>query len=192
MDTFPIFSFPTEEAFAGWLDTNHTLDGIWLRFYKKNSHITSLTYDQALDVALCYGWIDSQVKKYDEISYIQKFTPRRGKSIWSKRNTQHITRLIKEGKMKSSGLLQVEQAKKDGRWKNAYHSASEMLIPSDLSAELSKLPKAQKFFESLTKANRYAITWRLQTAKTPQTRARRLQTILTMLENGESFHKQKT
>lgn len=184
-----ILSFTSPKEWRGWLEKHHdSSTGIWVQFYKKASGITALTYAEALDEALCYGWIDSQVKKYDESSYIQKFTPRKSKSIWSKVNREHVTRLIKEGRMTSAGLQQVEDAKKDGRWDNAYDSPTSMEIPKDFLSDLSKFPKAKSFFETLNKSNIYAIAWRLQTAKKTETREKRKKVIIEMLEKGEKFH----
>ena len=156
--------------------------------FKKNSGIKSIVYAEALDVALCYGWIDGLVNKYDEVSYIQKFTPRRAKSMWSIRNQEHVARLAKEGKMKPSGLMEVERAKADGRWDKAYNSPSNMEVPKDFIQLLSQHPKAFLFFESLNKTNRYTIGYRLQTAKTSETREKRLKEILAMLEKEQKFH----
>ena len=147
-----------------------------------------MTYAEALDEALCYGWIDGQLDKYDEKSWLRKFTPRRPKSVWSKRNIAHIDRMTRAGKMKSAGRKEVEAAKADGRWKRAYDSPSAMQIPADFLKALSQDKKAKAFFATLNKANTYAIAWRLQTAKRPETRAKRLQAILAKLKKGEKFH----
>jgi uncharacterized protein YdeI (YjbR/CyaY-like superfamily) len=184
-----ILSFESSEQWNEWLEKNHAESvGIWLRFFKKNSGVLTISYAQALDVALCYGWIDSQTKRYDENSYLQKFTPRRAKSIWSMNNTAHIKRLIKTGKMKPAGLRQVEEAKKDGRWDRAYNSPSTIVMPDDFLKELAKDKKAKAFFETLNKSNTYAIAWRLQTAKKSETRAKRMTAIIAMLSNGEKLH----
>ena len=185
----PVLSFSTQKEWHNWLDKNYTNEkGIWLRFYKKDSDIKSINYAEALDEALCYGWIDGQAKKYDEKSWLQKFTPRRERSIWSKRNIEHIERLNKTGRMKPSGINEVEKAKADGRWNEAYDPPSKMNPPDEFLKKLSKNKKAEKFYNSLNKTNKYAINWRLQTAKKPETRERRMMTILKMLENGETFH----
>ncbi len=182
-------TFASQVAFEAWLRQHHAdTDGIWLRMYKKASGKPTVTYNEALTVALCYGWIDGQVKTFDEASYIQKFTPRRARSSWSKRNIGLVEQLIKDGKMQPSGLKQIEAAKADGRWAAAYDSPSTMTIPEDFLAELKKDTQAFSFFESLTKANKYAIGYRLQTAKKPETRARRMQQILGMLSEGKKFH----
>ena len=172
-----------------WLEKNH-LDssGIWLRIFKKNSGVLSVNYDQALDEALCFGWIDGQVKSYDELSYIQKFTPRRARSMWSKRNIEHVKRLENEGRMRASGIKEAEAAKNDGRWDNSYDSPSNMTIPEDFMNELSKDPVTAGFYNNLNKTNKYAIAWRLQTAKKPETRAKRMKAIIEMLSKGKKFH----
>ena len=184
-----IIFFGSPVEWEQWLGHNHaTSKGIWLRFYKKGSGIASVYYAEALDVALCYGWIDGQLKKYDELSYIQRFTPRRPQSIWSKRNIEHIARLTNEGRMKPAGLKEAESAKADGRWEVAYDSQGAMSLPDDFRKELTKNEKALAFYKSLNKANQYAIAWRLQTAKRPETREKRKQEILQMLAREEKFH----
>jgi uncharacterized protein YdeI (YjbR/CyaY-like superfamily) len=168
-------SFTSSKEWRKWLAANHAKSkGIWLRFFKKDSGEKTVTYAEALQEALCYGWIDGQANKYDARSYIQKFTPRRPKSIWSKRNTEIAERLIQEGKMKKAGMQQVELAKADGRWQQAYDSPKNMTLPEDFLQQLSKDKKAKAFFDGLNKANQYAIAWRLQTAKKPETREKRL------------------
>ena len=184
-----IISFVSQNRFESWLEENNSLnEGIWVRFYKKDSLIISLNYREALDVALCYGWIDGQVKKYDDLSYIQKFTPRRSKSMWSKRNKDHVSRLENENRMKPSGIREVEKAKNDCRWDKAYDSPGKMIVPDDFILELSKNKKALEFFESLNKTNKYTIGWRLQTAKNAEARGKRMKEILSMMEKGEKFH----
>ena len=186
---FEVIAFKNPEDWNGWLSEHHSIsNGIWIRLFKKDSGMKSLTHDGALDEALCYGWIDGQAKKYDEKSWIQKFTPRRAGSIWSKRNINRVEALIKAGRMKASGLEEINEAKKDGRWEKAYDSPSNMKIPGDFLKELSKDKKALKFFESLNKTNKYTIVWRLQTAKKPETRSNRMNKILDMLSKGEKFY----
>jgi len=188
-DNLPIISFESPSEWAEWLAANHTQQsGIWLRIFKKGSGVTSITYAEALDEALCYGWIDGQANKYDEHSWLQRFTPRRKKSIWSKVNTQHVERLIKAGKMKAAGLQEVEAAEQDGRWQQAYDSQKNFTIPEDFLRELEKDSKAKSFFETLNKTNLYSIAFRLQTAKKPETREKRMKAILEMLSKGEKFH----
>lgn len=184
-----VLSFKKAKEFEKWLAKNHILClGIWLRFFKKGSAQKTITHEEALDEALCYGWIDGQLKKYDAMSWIHKFTPRGAKSIWSKKNTSHAERLIAIGKMKPSGLAEVEKAKADGRWARAYDSPAEMKIPEDFMTALFKDKKAKTFFDSLNRANKYAIAWRLQTAKKTETREKRIKTILEMLSKEQKFH----
>jgi uncharacterized protein YdeI (YjbR/CyaY-like superfamily) len=184
-----ILAFASSNEWKQWLAANHNrLQGVWLRFYKKDSGVPSVSYDEALDEALCYGWIDGQLKPYDGKSWLRKYTPRRAKSPWSKRNIEHVRRLIKSGRLKSAGLKEVEAAKVDGRWKNAYDPGSTIPMPADFLKKLSKMKKAKEFFETLNKANTYAIAWRLQTAIKPETRKKRLTTILAMLAKGEKLH----
>ena len=153
-----IISFESQNHFERWMEENNSLtEGIWVRFYKKDSLVISINYQEALDVALCYGWIDGQVKKFDNLSYIQKFTPRRSKSMWSKRNKDHVSRLEKENRMKPSGIREVEKAINDGRWDKAYDSPGKMIVPEDFILELSKNKKAFEFYEKLNKTNKYTI-----------------------------------
>ena len=181
--------FKTAKAFGVWLKKNHaTSPGIWMQFYKKASGVKTVVYAEALDEALCFGWIDSQAKSFDEHSYLQRFGPRKPKSIWSKRNRLHIARLTKEGRMAPAGLAQVAAAKKDGRWESAYDSPKDMVVPDDFLKALSKHKKAEQFFNTLNKTNRYSIVWRLQTAKKPETRERRMKQIIETLKKGEKFH----
>lgn len=185
----PIHLFSSQEEFEDWLFKNHaSSQGVWLQMYKKAAKRTSINYDQALDVALCYGWIDGQANSYNTDSYLQKFTPRRARSIWSKRNTEHVARLIKLGKMKPAGLAEIERAKADGRWEKAYDAQSTSKIPDDFLKALEKNKKAKAFFATLNKTNLYSIAWRLQTAKKSETRTKRMGAIIAMLEKGEKFH----
>jgi uncharacterized protein YdeI (YjbR/CyaY-like superfamily) len=185
----PIIAFKSAAKWEAWLAKNHALsNGIWLRFFKKDSGVASVTHDEALDKALCYGWIDGQLQKYDGQSWLQKFTPRGTKSIWSKRNIEHVTRLCKANKMKPAGLKQMELAQADGRWAQAYDSPRAMQVPEDFLDRLARNKKAQKFFGTLNRANLYSIAWRLQTAKKPETREKRMKAILQMVARGETFH----
>lgn len=186
---YEIIEFKNQASFRDWLESNgQEANGAWLRIYKKASNVTTITYAEALDEALCYGWIDGLKKSYDEISYLQKFTPRRPKSVWSKRNIEHIERLTEAGLMTEAGLLEVEKAQADGRWAAAYDTFTSMKVPEFFLAELRKRPKAETFFNELNKTNRYAIAWRLQTAKTEATRLRRAEKIIAMLEAGQKLH----
>ena len=184
-----IIPFPTPAALRKWLSANHRASpGLWLRIFKKGSDTASVTYAEALDEALCFGWIDGQKQKHDELSWLQKFTPRRARGGWSKINTQPAERLIREGRMKPAGQAEIDAAKKDGRWQAAYDSPGNATFPDDFLAALAKDRNAETFFNSLNKANRYAIAYRLQTAKRPETRQRRMDLILAMLSRGEAFH----
>ena len=181
--------FRTAAGFRKWLGANHRqMEGIWLRIFKKDSGEPSITYAEALDEALCFGWIDGQKQRHDELSWRQRFTRRRQGSAWSKINTQHAERLIAAGRMKPAGQREVDAAKTDGRWKAAYHSSRNATFPEDFLAALRRNKKAKAFFESLNKANLYAIAYRLQTAKKPETKQRRMEKILAMLARGEAFH----
>ena len=188
-DNLPIISFETPAQWAQWLAANHAeSSGVWLRMFKKGTGIPSINYAEALDEALCYGWIDGQKNKYDDESWLQRFTPRRAKSIWSKINTGHVERLIKAGRMKAAGTKEIEAAKLDGRWQRAYDSHKNMTLPEDFLKELEQDPQAKAFFATLNKTNLYAIAFRLQTAKKPETREKRMKQILEMLSKGEKHH----
>lgn len=185
----PILTFTSTEDFTSWLAKHHKgSPGIWIRHFKIKSGVPTITYAEALDVALCYGWIDGQKKAYDTESWLQKFTPRRRKSIWSQRNREHVERLYKSGMMHAAGIEEVEAAKADGRWQQAYESPGNMIVPTDFLKELAKDKKAEAFFKTLNKTNIYSIVWRLQTAKKPETRSKRMKAILEMLKKGEKFH----
>ncbi|MEO6393679.1 MAG: YdeI/OmpD-associated family protein [Pyrinomonadaceae bacterium] len=185
----PVLEFKTLAAWEKWLAKNHdSSPGVWMRVFKKASGIKSIEIKEALDGALCFGWIDGQRNSYDEFSYLQKYTQRRAKSIWSKVNVTNVARLIETGKMQPAGHAQIEAAKADGRWAQAYDSVKEMQVPEDFLKELRKDKKALAFFETLNSQNRYAIGFRLQTAKKPETRERRLKLFIQMMKNGEKFH----
>ncbi len=185
----PVLPFTHRAAWKKWLDRNHaTSSGVWIHFAKKASGIPSVTYAEALDVALCYGWIDSQKKGHDEKTFLQKFTPRGARSIWSTINRDKVRALTESGDMHAAGLAEVERAKKDGRWDAAYEGQARAQIPPDLQAELDARPRAAKFFAKLSSQNRYAILFRLHTAKKPETRAKRLAIFVAMLERGETLH----
>jgi uncharacterized protein YdeI (YjbR/CyaY-like superfamily) len=184
-----IISFASSRDLRAWLAKNHSQsDGIWLRIYKKDAEVPTVTYAEALDQALCYGWIDGQKKPYDGQSWLQRFTPRRSKSRWSKKNTEHAERLIASGEMVPTGMKEVEAAKADGRWSAAYDAFGKAAVPEDFLKELFRHKKAHAFFKTLNKTNLYSIVYRLQTAKKPETRERRLRAIIEMLSRGEKFH----
>ncbi len=183
-----IVLFEDSGAFAEWLDRHHRESpGVWLRLAKKGAALRSLSYAEALDVALCYGWIDSQKKGCDEESWLQKFGPRGPKSLWSKINRDKIEALTAAGRMKEAGSDAVERAKVDGRWDAAYDSQRTATVPDDLQAELDRSPAARDFFASLDGANRYAVLFRVQTAR-PEARPARIATLVAMLERGEKIH----
>ncbi len=172
-----------------WLSKNHAKSpGVWLQIAKKDGAVKSVSYAEALEVALCYGWIDGQKKGFDASTWLQKFSPRGPRSIWSKINREKAEALIKSGRMQPAGLAAIELAKKNGRWEAAYDSHRTSTVPDDLQAALNQNPKAKAFFATLDSANRYAILFRLQTAKKTETRARRLEQFVRMLENHEKIH----
>lgn len=186
---YEIVEFHDQSTFRDWLVVHGgDTSGIWLRIYKKASNITSIAYAEALDEALCFGWIDGQKKSYDELSFLQKFTPRQPRSMWSKRNIEHVNRLKEADLMTPAGLLEVEKAQAGGRWEAAYDTPTNMQVPDYFLKELSKHPKAESFYATLNKANTYAIGWRLQTAKTEATRLRRAEKIIEMLDAGKKLH----
>ncbi len=180
-------------AWRAWLGEHHEDSvGVWLVLAKKGTvDPTSLSYDQALDEALCHGWIDGQTRRLDESTYRQRFTPRRAKSPWSKRNVEMVKRLVAEGKMEAAGTAAVERAKADGRWKAAYAGQATMEVPADLRAALAAEPRAQAMFEILTSQNRYAVLYRIQNAKHADTRDRRIAQFVAMLSRGETIHPQR-
>lgn len=181
--------FADVRAFAAYLETHHsTSTGIWLRLAKKGSGLSSLTYDEALDVALAHGWIDGQKKPYDDRSWLQRFTPRSARSIWSKRNRDRIAALVDAGKMHPRGLAEVERARQDGRWDAAYDSPSKASVPDDLASALAQNKKAAAFFATLNSRNRFSILFRVQQAKKPETRARRIAEFVAMLARGEKLY----
>jgi uncharacterized protein YdeI (YjbR/CyaY-like superfamily) len=180
-------------AFRDWLDANGARsDGVWLVLAKKHTtDPTSLTYAEALEEALCHGWIDGQKRSRDATTFMQRFTPRRRTSQWSKRNVDLAERLIEDGRMQPSGLVEIEQAKADGRWAAAYSGQAAATVPPDLAAALAGNAAASKMFASLNGANRYAVLYRIETAKRPETRARRIEQFVEMLARGETIHPQQ-
>lgn len=181
--------FGSAEAFRSWLDKHHAQpNGIRLKIAKKGTGVASVTYSEALDEALCYGWIDGQREAFDETWFVQRFTPRRARSRWSKINRERVERLIAEGRMQPAGLAQVEAAKADGRWDAAYEGSRTATVPQDLQAALDADPRAKAFFETLNSANRYAIVYRVQDAKRPETRAKRIAQFVEMCREGRTLH----
>ena len=180
-------------AWLNWLREHHEAsDGIWLVLAKKNvTTPTSLSYDEALEEALCHGWIDGQRRGRDEHTFIQRYTPRRPRSLWSKRNVDLVARMETEGRMRPAGRAQVELAKADGRWDKAYDGSRAQEVPPDLAAALAAEPKAQAMFEILTSANRFAVVFRVNDAKRPETRAKRIALYVRQLSRGETIYPQK-
>jgi uncharacterized protein YdeI (YjbR/CyaY-like superfamily) len=188
-DSLPIEAFETQQDWEKWLTEHHTdAEGVWLKLAKKETGIPSINYAEALDSALCYGWIDGQKASFDDTYWLQKFTPRRSKSIWSKVNCNKAMALIAEGRMQPAGIRQVELAKADGRWDVAYESQSKITIPPDFQSELDKNQQAKDFFSTLDSANRYAILFRIQTAKKPATRSARITKFIEMLAQNQKIH----
>lgn len=182
-------SFDSQKSWERWLKSNHaTSPGVWLRIGKKETAEASVTYDEAVEAALCYGWIDGQKKAKDEAAWLQRFTPRGPRSVWSRNNKEKAEKLIAAGRMAAYGLAAVEKARGDGRWDAAYQSQSAATVPEDLEAALDADPEARAFFSTLSSVNRYAILFRLQTAKRPETRARRLNAFLVMLRRHLTIH----
>jgi uncharacterized protein YdeI (YjbR/CyaY-like superfamily) len=185
----PVLLFESRQTWHGWLHTHHIeSSGAWLKLAKKSSGHTSISYDEALEEALCYGWIDGQKQRYDNHYWMQKFTPRGPKSLWSKINVAKIEALLQSDKMQPAGLAAVEMGRKSGAWNAAYDSPSTTTVPKDFQTALEENPKAKQFFETLNKANVYGFCWRIQTAKKPETRKARIDTFIDMLNRGEKLH----
>jgi uncharacterized protein YdeI (YjbR/CyaY-like superfamily) len=185
----PIRAFPTREAWAVWLDEHHAgSQGVWLAIPKKGGGEAGVSYADALEVALCYGWIDGQKGKLDERFWLQRFTPRRPGSVWSRVNRDKVLELIARDEMRPAGLREVERAQADGRWDAAYEPASTMTVPDDFREALASNPAAEAFFTTLDRANRFAILYRVHSAKKPETRIRRIETLVAMLADGKKLH----
>lgn len=185
----PTLAFASQAKLLAWYAKNHdTSPGIWLKVAKKDSGIVSVTIVEALDVALCYGWIDGQRMPFDDKYYLQKYTPRRPKSIWSKINVEKVERLIKGGEMQPAGLKAIEAAKADGRWAKAYDGQKTMTVPEDFQAALNKSKKAKAFFETLNRVNRFAILFRIHNVKKAETRTKKIKQFIEMLEKGEKIY----
>lgn len=184
-----LVAFADQAAWREWLAANHDKQGaVWIKIAKKDSGVPSVTRDQALDEALCFGWIDAIAHPLDDKYYLQKYTKRRPKGTWSKRNVGKIAQLTAAGKMHQAGIAEVEAAKADGRWDMAYDSPTNMTMPQDFKVALEANPKAKAFYDTLNKTNVYAFLWRIQTAKRPETRQNRIAKFIAMLEQGETFH----
>jgi uncharacterized protein YdeI (YjbR/CyaY-like superfamily) len=185
----PVLAFPDAQALEAWLEAQgRTSPGIWLRLAKTGARLASVAKAEAIDAALCFGWIDGQLDKYDEESWLIRLTPRRPRSKWSARNKARALELIAEGRMRPHGLAEIEAAKADGRWEAAYAPQSSIEVPADLQAALDANPKAAAFFATLKGANRYAVLYRIGEAKKPETRAARIAKFVGMLERGETLH----
>jgi uncharacterized protein YdeI (YjbR/CyaY-like superfamily) len=185
--------FASSDELEAWLEEHHAeSDGIWLKIAKKESKLESVSYAEALDVALCFGWIDGQKDKLDERYWLQRFTPRRAKSIWSQINREKVAALIAQKRMRPSGMKQIELARADGRWDAAYAGQRAAQVPADFAAALAKNARAEKFFAALDSANRYAILFRLQNVKRPETRARKVTEFVAMMRDGRRLHERGT
>jgi uncharacterized protein YdeI (YjbR/CyaY-like superfamily) len=185
----PILAFPSRDAFAAWLADEHaTCPGLWLKIAKQGSGVDSVTYGEAVEVALCFGWIDGQKRGLDDVHWLQRFTPRRARSPWSRINREKAMALIDAGAMHEAGLAEVRRAQADGRWEKAYAGQRTADVPADLQAALDAEPAARAFFTTLNAANRYAIIYRVNDAKKPETRARRIARFVAMLAAGEQLH----
>lgn len=187
-DGLPVILFETQKTWGKWLEKNETSAGVWVQIAKKGSGMQSITYQQALEVALCFGWIDGLKNAWDEKSWIQRFTARKPNSKWSKINKEKALELIETGKMRPSGFASIETAKKKGTWNTAYDSQKNAEVPIDLQSELNKNHEAAEFFNSLNNVNRYAIIYRLQTAKTAELRVKKLTQLVEMLKRKEKIH----
>jgi uncharacterized protein YdeI (YjbR/CyaY-like superfamily) len=188
-DGLPTIAFPSPAEWEAWLEDNHAVaPGVWVKIAKKDSGIESVRYPEVLESALCFGWIDARREAHDERYFLQRFTPRRSRSKWSRINRETAERLIAERRMRPAGLAEVERAKADGRWEAAYEGQRSIEVPDDLRRALDARPEARAFFAQLSGQNRYAILYRLHDAKKPETRARRLAKFVAMLEAGESIY----
>src|SRR5690606_1377062 len=185
----PTIPLEDQAQWEQWLEENHeSAAGVWVKIAKKASGIPSVTYSEALDVAVCFGWIDSQRDKVDDLYWQQRFTPRTKKSPWSQVNRERVERLAAEGRIRPAGQREIDAAKADGRWEAAYASQSKMTVPDDLQDALLEVPEAAEFFATLNSKNRYAILYRVQSAKKPETRAKRIEKFVTMMANHELIY----
>jgi uncharacterized protein YdeI (YjbR/CyaY-like superfamily) len=194
-DKNKIKSFPTQAAFERWLRVNHARETeIWLRIYKKGSGVPTVTQPEALEVVLCWGWIDGQRKSFDEQSFLQRYCPRKARSTWSQINRDHVARLTEAGRMTPHGQRQIDAAKADGRWAAAYapmRSATKETVPADLRAAIQANPKARKTFETLGRGNLFSLTFRTNNMRTPAGRAKKIETLVAMLARGETILPEK-
>ena len=191
VDPTKVKTFKTADAFYSWLAKNHAREQeLWIKIHKVGSRLKSITAKEAIDVVLCWGWIDGVRKSLDDASFLQRYSPRGARSIWSKINVANVARLIREGRMTEAGLKEVERAKSDGRWARAYAGGKDMTIPDDLQAAIDAEPKARAMLKTLSAQNRYAIAFRTHNMKTPAGRAKKIATIVAMLKSGQTFHPQ--
>jgi uncharacterized protein YdeI (YjbR/CyaY-like superfamily) len=190
-DNLPVLAFAGASELEQWLENEHqSSGGLWLAIAKKDTGVSSITYAQAVELALCFGWIDGQRRALDETYFLQRFTPRKARSPWSKVNRTKAEALIESGRMRAAGVAEIERARTDGRWDSAYAGAKTATVPPDLQAELDVDPAAAEFFASLSSQNRFSIIYRINEAKKPETRQRRLEKSLEMLRNQETIHPQ--
>jgi uncharacterized protein YdeI (YjbR/CyaY-like superfamily) len=188
-DQLPVLAFESAQAWDDWLSQYHADSaGLWVKIAKKGSGTATVTYSEAVDVALCHGWIDGQKGSFDDGFWLQRFTPRKPASKWSRINTERVAALVEAGRMRPAGLAEVERAKADGRWDSAYHPQSTATVPADLAAALAENERASAFFATLNSANRYAILYRIADAKRPETRAKRIATFVAMLSEHKQLH----
>ena len=186
---FPVLAFADQAALEAWLEAQHlTAPGLYVKIAKKGAGVPSVNWEQMVEVLLCFGWIDGRANRLDDHFYLQRVTPRRAKSVWSQKNVATVERLITEGRMRPAGLAAVEAAQADGRWERAYAGPKDITVPDDLAAALDADPAAKTEFESLDGANRYAILWRVHTAATPATRAKRIAAAVELLREGRRIH----
>ncbi|KAK3332360.1 bacteriocin-protection, YdeI or OmpD-associated-domain-containing protein [Cercophora scortea] len=187
--SLPIQLFCDANAWESWLDSNHHTEtsGLWVKISKKDSGIASVTYEEALDTALCFGWIDGQRKSHDESHFLQRFTPRRKNSLWSKRNVAKVAMLIENGRMRARGQTEIDTAKADGRWQKAYASSSTIQVPPDFQKALDRNKEAKVFFDALNKSKRYSFLWRIETAKRDDTRKKRIEQFIGLLADHKTL-----
>ena len=184
----PVLDFPDQAAFEAWLEENATAPGVYVKLAKKGADVPSVTYAELVESCLCFGWIDGRSNRLDDRFYLQRMTPRRAKSVWSQKNVDAVEALTDAGRMRPAGLAAVEAAQSDGRWERAYPGAADMTVPDDLAAALAAEPDAQQAFETLDGTNRYAVLWRVHTAASEATRAKRIAALVQMLAEGRRIH----
>ena len=188
-DDLPVLPFPDQAALEEWLEAHHAAaPGLYVKLAKKGAGVPSVTYAELVESCLCYGWIDGRANRLDDDFYLQRITPRRARSVWSQKNVDAVEALTRAGRMRPAGLAAVEAARADGRWERAYAGSATITVPDDLAEALAAAPAARRAFEALDGTNRYAVLWRVQTAATPATRAKRIATLVQMLAEGRRFH----